>query len=1160
MRVTTDVGRRIEQYQPVYFDLRPFPQSEVYPLEPRRYYFDFGDGTNVISTEQVVSHVYTGFGTFSVRMVETDTPTNITSGATICEFEEIVIYVYPSEYPLSFEFANNVTGQNSSVSPYLVLDTGVSVWELTLIDYSNRALDNVLTRMLQTIEDGMSLSTTDSNVQLNWYFDESIGKYLVEIRYLSTKVSSFDITVTTESSVGIVRRAYTKFSFSAFIGMKFEKAAEARNLTKTARVPHSVDSLVGIDDNGKLLFSANCFYDFSELGPANVADVAASTTAMYYVSEGKLYGRSLMNMYTEQLILEEAGTLFSAPPSNFLNPENEETGENSPYDTGGVVIFVTTKKDVYILENMVPTRITDDVKKALSDYDASTNVLLATCYLDYRVIYMVTYKNRAIKALILDLNGRKSSQVIETASDCDEPAFVFQHDLTKQTFYCFDGYVSVAEEPRSTLVTLMDLPAQLAGYACSIARDGVVLWTETGAVLLIAPEFQMSTTLVTLSDTTFTLLYDSTDQLILHVGWPYAESTCIPMDSILKLMTLDDFNGSILCVTSDRGETLSFGLCSPTTYSIVSEDLDLGHYALYGDGPECSFGSAGSECHIVNFGRVIQTYSTTMTLSDTTLTSFAGDFPGFTEDLVGIEISLLDIGVLVFVVGVQSKDIANVVKVSGAATSGTVHAVRIFDLRDLRKVSCSQTITFGALSENGQQATIDPNNEFMFSPAMAGQTIEADRYKLVIITVLDKWNILTAPSVGEPAIPKQDEKLQGFSIFYDPEHSLVSPILTRPWTLQYQDCADVNVPDLMNIISVRNEQGTVTHSFNISASTKFAVRTLSNDDVSISVASTPYNATFTIDFDSLAFGMTQFVATIPDYSPKCQHLFAFGLTKYCSAGQQFTVSVSAPQEPIPYINYRPPSVAYGLLVSVSERVYNVVPEEWTTVSHLKDRLKMSQGIAKLNACEGAKTTEECKCTAASDILQNPSESNCIRTARSVRMGAKLVINYMLEEFIVDHWEQVNVAKYITIEEVNNRTDFCAKSDCSSGVFNIASGDSITLVGPELYHFKLTAQSGNCVQTSYLVVWATATNLKRPIFYMTAAAFFILFILILEAIFLCRSGKSFFVEESQSRAADRPAADNPAADNPAADRPADISPQLVPLEMGVPLDRFISQFN
>ena len=69
-------------------------ESEVYPLEPRRYYFDFGDGTNVISSEQVVSHVYTGFGTFSVRVVETDTPRNITSGATVSEFQEIVIYVY----------------------------------------------------------------------------------------------------------------------------------------------------------------------------------------------------------------------------------------------------------------------------------------------------------------------------------------------------------------------------------------------------------------------------------------------------------------------------------------------------------------------------------------------------------------------------------------------------------------------------------------------------------------------------------------------------------------------------------------------------------------------------------------------------------------------------------------------------------------------------------------------------------------------------------------------------------------------------------------------------------------------------------------------------------------------------------------------------------
>ena len=1116
MRVTTDVGRRIEQYHPVYFDLRPFPQSEVYPLEPRRYYFDFGDGTNVISSEQVVSHVYTGFGTFSVRVVETDTPRNITSGATVSEFQEIVIYVYPSEYPLSFEFANNETGQNSSVSPFLVLDTGVSVWELTLIDYSNRALDSVLTRMLKTIGHGMSLSTTDSNVQLEWYFDEASGKYLVEIRYLSTKAASFDITVTTDSSMGIVRRAYTKFSFSAFIGMKFAKVSEVRNLTKTARVPHCVDSLVGIDDSGNLLFSANCFYDFSELGPTNVADVAASTTAMYYVTDGKLYGRSLMNMGTEKLILEEAGTLFSAPPSNFLNPENEETGENSPYDTGGVVIFVTSKNDVYILENLVATRITDQVRKALPDYDQSTNVLLATCYLDYRVIYMVTYKNRAIKALILDLNGRKASQVIQTASDCDEPAFVFQHDLTKQTFYCFDGYVSVAEEPRSTLVTLMNIPEQLAGYACSIARDGVVLWTENGTVLLIAPEFQMSTTLVTLTDTTFTLLYDSTDQLILHVGWPYAWSTCIPMDSILRLMTLDDFNGSVLCVTSDQGETLSFGLCSPTTYSIVSEDLDLGHYALYGDGPECSFGSSGSECHIVNFGRVIKTYSSTLTFSGTSLEVVDGDFPGFTKDMVGIEISLLDIGVLVFVVGVETDNPkkATVVKVSGAATDGTVHAVRIFDLRDLNKVSSSQEITFGAVSENGQSATIAPNNDFIFSPAMTGQSIEAERYKLVIIAVLDKWNILTAPSVGEAAIPAKDEKLQGFSIFYDPEHSLVSPILTRPWSLQYQDCVDVNGPDLMNIISVRNEQGLVTHSFNISASTKFAVRTLSNDDVSISVASTPYNATFTIDFGSLSFGMTQFVATIPDYSPKCQHLFAFGLTKYCSAGQQFTVIVSAPTEPIPYINYRPPSVAYGLLVSVSERVYNVSPEQWDTVSHLKDRLKMSQGIAKLNACEGAKTIDECKCTAASDILQNPNESNCIRTARSIRMGSKLTIDYMLEEFIVDHWEQVDVAKYITIEEVNNRTDFCANSDCSSGVFNIASGDSITLVGPELYHFKFTAQSGNCVQTSYLVVWATATNLKRPIFYMTAGAFYILFVLILEAIFLCRSGKSFFAEVPQ----------------------------------------------
>lgn len=1090
----------MKQYEPVYFDLRPFPDVESQPIVPRRYFFDFGDGTNTLSDEQIVSHVYTGFGTYRVRIVETDTWENLTSGGTIMVFAEKVVYVYPNDYPLSFEISNAETGQNSSLSPYLVLDRVISVWELVLIDHTDRTLDSSLTRRLYDVQGNVTVSSTNSNILLSCTYDETKGKFLLEITCLAPRAVTFDLIISTDCSTGIVRMAYAQFSFSALLGKPFEKQSEVKALTKTAHIPHCVDAMVGIDSEGNLLFSGNCFYDFSYLGSTNVVDVAASTTAVYYLKDGKLYGRKLDDIEQEGLLLSESGTLFSAPPSNFLNPDYQDSSASTPYDAGGVAFFVNTAKEIYLLENMVATKITDKVKAAQPSYDVNTNVLLATCYLDDRVLYLVTYKDRKIVSLILDLAGRTESKAIVVASDTDEPMMVFQSDITKQTVYCFDDHVSLAENPKSPVKPLMNISEAIAGYACSIARDGVILWTENGSVIVISPEYQMSTQLVSLDNTTFTLMYDSTDQLILHVAEPYQRSACIPMDSLLKVVTLDVSNGQQFCVTQDQGEYLSCGLCSPDTYSIVSEDLNLGHLALYGEQAECSFGPIGSDCEIINYGRVIRMYTATATLSGSTITVSGGDFPGFNDDYVGMEISLTDIGVLAFIVSVESTGKVTVAKVSGERTSGTVTTFRLFDFRSQISTTYNVKMTFHRTGSE-QFATIDPNANFEFDCSMVGKSITSGKYKLVIVRIRDKRTAILAPSVRSPSLPKDGETTSQFSIAYDEDYTIIDPILTKPWTLQYQDCVDVAIPELMNIISVKPEQTTLTHSFNISMATRYAVRTLSNDDVAVYVTSTPYNATFTINFNQLSFGMTQFVSTIPTYSPKCQHLFTFGLTKYCSAGQRFVVSVTSQEDVIPYVNYRAPSVPDGLSVSVSPYVYNVVPEQWNTKNNLKDKLKKSKGIAKLNMCASATKVDECKCSATSDIFKNPSESDCIRTARRVRMGQQQPISFVLEEFVFDHWEVSTEVREVTVEEVNNRTDLCANSKCHLSKFTLVSGDYVTFAGPELYHLKLTAHAGNCIQTSYLVFWSEVTNLKMPIFYLSSGAFFILFLLILQIEFV-----------------------------------------------------------
>lgn len=94
-------GRRINQFEPILITVYPYNYNLSNTAS--NFYYDFGDGSNIVTDSLVVRHVYHSSGEFTLRVVRTDTETNISSDGSIDSYAQTTIYVFPHESPFMFQ-------------------------------------------------------------------------------------------------------------------------------------------------------------------------------------------------------------------------------------------------------------------------------------------------------------------------------------------------------------------------------------------------------------------------------------------------------------------------------------------------------------------------------------------------------------------------------------------------------------------------------------------------------------------------------------------------------------------------------------------------------------------------------------------------------------------------------------------------------------------------------------------------------------------------------------------------------------------------------------------------------------------------------------------------------------------------------------------------
>ncbi|OHT03433.1 hypothetical protein TRFO_06663 [Tritrichomonas foetus] len=1123
-------GRQIKQYEPVIITIYPYQQETS---SQSSYYYDFGDGSTQVTSGSYIQHIYKTSGQFNIRVVETDTNTNISSGGYIDTYAQTTIFVFPNERPFQFRFENNILNQDTYRSPMIEIPFGTSLWNLSIIDYTEDYFDSTITAILGTVDYEPEITTTNEDLHFTIQFNKTFNKYQVELTYIGTQLESFLIQVSLNFSLGPLLPSFTQFTVSTKI-FEFPIKDSQKSIKNVKSIPYYGTGAVAMTENDNKLVITNLnFYMFSEMSDS-VDDFCVSSNKLYYLKNDSIYSCDFinenpdfvnLNMFLNNSINFTGAKLFGSPHSAFRKSDEIDAPNQ---------ILAFTKNHLYRISDKAPsdrvlqhltnistnnlqTGLSKDITKtSLNDLSKNTDdiitdipiddydeILFASAYLDQRVTIYVFKKGDEYFTVHID-------DVIHNATKFKIPIenlyIAFLHDFTKNMIFINDKYIYVSSNLGVSVRIVYTLNNEIVNtYACSLHHDEVVVFTSEGKLVQISPELQIATVLCHIDVyTSIVFAYDLHDDLIAHInsdGSSQSQNLVIriPVESLIDVISYS-FPGSypIFTLKEDKGDTLLFTILDGDQ-ELPSYEFDFSHLSLFGKSEECRFITKSSECQIVAFDHILQQYQfggIAQWSESNNTAKIQLNIEFFTMDMIGMTCSIPNLNLIFTISQIESSFSVRgeLFRYNSDLSSSDFDFFRLFDLREKKVYIPDIPLIVDSHKYSGQQIMINNTNRFEFDSSMIGMSLYVNNEFYPILRVTDN-NIafIIHKKSHRPLKPGIYDK---WSITWDDILS-THDLLKRKWSLRYALCDPVYHPDYYPIVSIFGHT-TYTIDINISESTEINTKLVANEHFPSISTMNPYNASFSLETPTQDYSLSTFVLTLRDSSPKCKHTYIFGLSSKCTNDIRFLATFdSLSQIEIPFKNYRPPT-KYGLKIATSPHIYNYDPT--IKENDYKDRLKMSKDNFGPKQCINATTLEDCTCQEKLTREMDIYYTDCIQTAYKVSYGIPITSTFILQTFIGKSWITTSQDFIMTIEEINGRQDLCIGKKCEINSREMHSIESFFVTGTELYHFKFSVNVSGCMYTKYAVFWCDGNLLHKSYVYLIMSSVLLACILVIEIIY------------------------------------------------------------
>lgn len=1138
-------GRRINQFEPILITVYPYNYNLSNTTS--NFYYDFGDGSNIVTDSLVVRHVYHSSGEFTLRVVRTDTETNISSDGSIDSYAQITIYVFPHESPfmlqlLSVDEINNDSNFNNiNLNMHVIeIPLGKSIWYLKMIETTNLYYNDFMSSFnanLGRYNYTPTITTENEDLLHTIHYNQQLKCYEIEFNYIGTGMQSFTIRFEFNISIGSILPLSTEYIASTKI-IKFSNQirkgiSEVKDIKP---IPYFPSGAVALNDKRQPIITNNNFYDWTVMNEV-VNDTCVSSSRVYFLKNGILYyielnsNETIRSISTSKKIVgiqiteNDNFKLFGSPRSSFRKAETIDAPNQ-------ILLFINTT--LYRITGSDEENIANNFTKIDVGKDM-TNILFASAYLDSHVTVIIYEENKKFYRTKIDsLRNISDTQLLMI----ENLYLVFMHDFTKKMIFINDSYIFLSSDLGISLqiIYMFQDGEKVVKHASSLGYDEVVVYTSEGRLILIAPELGIATILLTFNiretDNYPVFIYNYDDSLMIHIN---DLSLRIPTESLIRVLTysLPGGDSSRLWLEKDYGTSLQFSILRhlnsgddqsqsklnrndqnlhyPSGYlPFDSSQYDLSHLSLYGSTEECRFISGSKRCEILAFDNVIKQIFAGGTVwtfpSNSSRAQMQINSTYFNYKMVGVIISIPTIK-LIFVVDeiLSSSAVVGFISlVPDNFESITKDNPRQFDF--FRVIDIRETIEYNGSNTNlvvtdttseGQKIVLDDinsNSQIYFNSSMVGMSLKINSE---ILNQEDTYfPILRVVDIDTSYVIRKKNKnhflkegvFNNWEITWDPNIN-TDDYMRRSWSLRYSWCSSISDPSFYYPIYSTRAMNSCRFDLNVSDNSLINTRVVSNEQFSVISNVSPYNVSLSFSTPKDDYSLSSFVISARDSSPQCKHTFLLGISKMCSSNIRFIINFDDLQSMrLPKLNYRAPS-EHGLMIATSPYVYNVNLRVHDY--NYKNKLKISQG--NFNPTE---------CSSSSKDINDMDESatNCIRSAYKVRYGIPISIKFLLQEYRIINWESMENNYSVNVKEINGRKDLCIGKKCQVNEREMSFDDTIFVTGKELYHFKFTVNVTGCLYTKYAVFWCGQEILPKAYVFLTMTIVLFLGVAIIELIY------------------------------------------------------------
>lgn len=1128
-------GRRIDQFEPVTITVYPFNFNEN-DNKLSTFYYDFGDGSNLVTDELYVKHVYYSSGEFILKVVRTDTATNISSDGSIDCYAQTIIYVFPHDSQYMFQLLsqdeiNDEQNDNFQLNMHVIeIPLGKSTWYLRLIETTNSYFGNFMESFNENLGRYSympSITTGNEDLLHTIHYNKQHKCYEIEFNYIGTGMQSFTLKFNFNISIGSLIPLSTEYiATTKIIKFSDKLQKEGSNLRDIKPIPYFPSGAVAMNEDNHSIITNNNFYDWTEMDE-KVDGICASSSRVYFIKNGLIYYHELnsdeikksisLDNVIDGIKISEYDTfkLFGSPRSSFRKAEEIDAPDQ-------ILLFI----------NSTMYRITGNLNESSYteiELENITNVLFASAYLDPRVTVIIYENdNKFYRAKIDNVQSKTEIQDLKI----DNLTIAFMHDFTKKMIFINDSYIFLSSDLGISMqiVYILQDDEIVINYASSLGFDEVTVYTSAGRAIMISPELGIATVLFTLprkSDENPVFIYNYDDSLFVHLD---ELSLRIPTESLIKVLTysLPGGNDAKFWLEKDYGDTLQFSILTPInqgTDTIVNysknshyppgflplddSKYDLNHLSLYGTTEECKFIYGSSRCEVLSFDNVIKQIlasgSTWALKEDSGKAQMRINSNYFNNKMIGITISIPTIKLIFIideimngseVIGTISLDPDNF-ELTTEENPRQFSFFRAIDIRNqIEYDSDGVVLSVTDTTNEGQKILLDKVNysQIYFNSSMVGMSLlidsgtdkQEDLY-YPILKVVDNDAAVVIRKKNNPKFVRETS-YSNWKITYDPNIN-TNNFFRKSWSLRYSWCNPISDPSFYYPIYSIRSMSSCKFDLNISSYSSMNTRIISNERFTTISNVSPNNVSISITTPKEDYSLSSFIFSIRDSSPQCKHTYLLGISKKCSNNIRLFANFDTLESiPIPKVNYRTPS-EHGMMISTSPYVYNVnlSIHEY----NYKDKLKISQGY--FNPAECSSSSKD-----INDMIE--SATNCLTHAYKAKYGSPIKARFSLQEYRIIDWESYGNNFTINVKEINGRNDLCIAGKCQVNEREMKPVDSIVITGKELYHFKFTVNITGCLYTKYAVFWCDQILLSKSYVFLTIAIVLFICVLILEVIY------------------------------------------------------------